>query len=85
MTKVEELTKLISEDVLPEIEDYVDDLFEQIAENKEATVEDKAELKEIQTLQSDFKEMLADIESGDVDDEEAIEIIEEINEMRKYD
>jgi len=85
MTKVEELTKLIEDDVLPEIEDYVDDLFEQIADNKEATVEDKAELKEIQTLQSDFKEMLEDIQSGDVDEEEAIEIIEEINEMRKVD
>jgi len=85
MTKVEELTKLIEDDVLPEIEDYVDDLFEQIADNKEATVEDKAELKEIQTLKSDFKEMLEDIQSGDVDEEEAIEIIEEINEMRKVD
>jgi len=82
MNKVEELTKLIEEDVLPEIEDFIDDLFEQIADNKEATVEDKEELKEIQTLRSDFKEMLEDIQSGDVDEEEAIEIIEEINEMR---
>ena len=36
-------------------------------------------------MKKDFEEMLTDLVHGDIDDEEAKEIIDEINEMRKED
>ncbi len=84
MTIQEELEDLIKNEVLVEIEDYIDELFEIIAAKKddEST---KEELKQVQEMKKDFEEMLADLIHGDIDDEECREIIEEINEMRKED
>jgi F0F1-type ATP synthase delta subunit len=84
MSIQKELENLIKNEVLVEIEDYIDELFEIIAAKKEDD-EIKEELKQMQEMKKDFEEMLADLVHGDIDDEEAKEIIDEINEMRKED
>ena len=84
MSIQKELENLIKNEVLVEIEDYIDELFEIIAAKKEDD-EIKEELKQMQEMKKDFEEMLADLVHGDIDDEEAKEIIQEINEMRKED
>jgi len=84
MSIQKELEKLIKEDVLLEIEDYIDELFEIIASKKDDE-RTKEELENMQEMKADFEAMLADIDSGDLDDEEAKEIIEEIIEMRAED
>ena len=84
MSIQKELENLIKNEVLVEIEDYIDELFEIIAAKKEDD-EIKEELKQMQEMKKDFEEMLAYLVHGDIDDEEAKEIIDEINEMRKED
>ena len=84
MSIQKELELLIKDEVLVEIEDYIDELFEIIAAKKD-NEETKEELKQMQEMKKDFEEMLADLVHGDIDDEEAREIIDEINEMRKED
>ncbi|WP_121628342.1 hypothetical protein [Poseidonibacter antarcticus] len=84
MTIQEELASLIKNDVLIEIEDYIDELFEIIAAKKEDE-RTKEELSSMQEMRDDFNAMLQDIEDDAIDNEEAKEIIEEINEMRKED
>lgn len=84
MTIQEELEDLIKNEVLVEIEDYIDELFEIIAAKKDDE-NIKEELKQVQEMKKDFEEMLADLIHGDIDDEECREIIEEIHEMRKED
>lgn len=84
MSIQKELEDLIKNEVLVEIEDYIDELFEIIAAKKEND-EIKEELKQMQEMKKDFEEMLTDLVHGDIDDEEAKEIIDEINEMRKED
>ncbi len=82
MTIQKKLEDLIKNDVLIEIEDYIDELFEIIAAKKEDD-NIKEELKEMQEMKKDFEDMLIDLQNGEIDDEEAQEIIEEINDMRK--
>ena len=84
MTIQEELEDLIKNEVLVEIEDYIDELFEIIAAKKE---DDgiKEELKQMQEMKKDFEDMLVDLVHGDIDDEECKEIIQEINDMRNED
>lgn len=82
MTNVEILIRLLDEEVIPEIEAYMDELFALIADKK-ATEEDKVELEEIRDLRQEFKVMLEELENGEMDDEECVEIIEEIRAMRE--
>ena len=82
MSIQKELEELIKNEVLIEIEDYIDELFEIIAAKKEDD-DIKEELKHIQEMKKDFEDMLVDLANGEIDDEEAQEIMEEINDMRK--
>lgn len=82
MSVLKDLEKLIKDDVLLEIEDYIDELFEIIA-SKKGDERTKEELENIQEMRDDFKAMLDDINSGEMSEEEAQEIIEEINDMRE--
>ncbi|MGB5965489.1 MAG: hypothetical protein WBF77_01240 [Sulfurimonadaceae bacterium] len=82
MTKTEELIDLLNNDIIPEIEDVIDGLFELINDSKTATDEVKQELAELQELKTEFKVMLEEAQTGELEDEEAAEILEEIEEMR---
>ena len=84
MTIQKELEKLIKDEVLIEIEDYIDDLFEVIASKKDDE-NVKEELKHMQEMKKDFENMLEDLKNNEIDDEECQEIIEEIQEMLKED
>ena len=84
MTIQDELASLLKNDVLIEIEDYIDELFEIIASKKEDE-RTKEELASMQEMREDFNDMLKDLAAGDIDEEEAKEIMEEITEMRKED
>ncbi|NCB12127.1 MAG: hypothetical protein EOM78_10915 [Erysipelotrichia bacterium] len=84
MTIQQELEKLIKDEVLLEIEDYIDELFEIIASKKEDE-NTKEELSQMQEMKKDFEEMLADLQNGEIDEDECKEIIDEINEMRRED
>ena len=83
MNAIQELETMLQEEVLPELEHYIDDLFEKIADTKSATLEDKEALKEMQELRDDFKQMLTDLQSGDMQEDECEEIIEELIAMRE--
>jgi pyruvate-formate lyase-activating enzyme len=84
MSIQKELESLIKDEVLVEIEEYIDDLFEVIASKKDDE-NTKEELKNMQDMKKDFESMLEDLKNGEIDDEEAEEIIEEINEMLEED
>ena len=84
MSIQKELEDLIKNEVLIEIEDYIDELFEIIASKKEDE-NTKEELTQMQEMKKDFEDMLVDLATGEIDDEECKEIIEDINDMRKED
>ncbi len=77
------LEKLLEEEILPEIEDHIDDLFEMIAQSKDVAAQDREALDDARVLRDDFKAMLEELRSGDLDEEECQEIIEELNDMRQ--
>lgn len=84
MSIQKELEDLIKNEVLIEIEDYIDELFEIIASKKEDE-NTKEELKDMQEMKKDFEDMLVDLSNGELDDEECKEIMEEIHDMLKED
>lgn len=82
MTNIQKLEELLTEEILPEIEEHIDEIFELIA-SKKATDKDKEELNEVKELQSGFKEMIQEIQSGEIEEDEALEIINDIISMRE--
>jgi DNA gyrase/topoisomerase IV subunit A len=69
-------------EVLQEAEDCIDEIFDLIA-SKKATDEDKIELKELQDTQTEFKELIKDIDNDEMTEEEIVDIITEIEKMQK--
>lgn len=84
MSTQKELESLIKDEVLVEIKEYIDDLFEVIASKKE-DANTKDELKNMQDMKKDFETMLEDLKNGEIDDEECEEIIQEIKKMLEED
>lgn len=80
MSIQKELKEIITNEVLVEIEEYIDDLFEIVAAKKE-TSETKEELANMQEMKKEFEELLSDLEAGEIDDDEAQEIYDEIVDM----
>lgn len=77
----EKLLNLIHNEVLPDIEEYLDELFELVA-SKKADDGVKEEINYMQEMKKDFQEMVNEIENDEIDDEEAQEIIDEIIDMK---
>jgi len=75
------LKDLIEDTVIPDIEDYLDDIFEDIANNKKASKEQEDELKQMQEMRDDFQEILRDIDANTLDENECQELYSEIVQM----
>jgi len=84
-TKKEELIELLENVLIPDLEDYMDDLFEVIASSKEKDPETEAELTETREIYQDFQEILEDASSGEMDEEECAEVLEELRQMMEDD
>jgi len=83
MTEAEDLIDLLENDVIPEIESFIDELYEKIAEAKNASAEDKNQIKELQELKNEFTTLLDEVRNGELDEEECRAIIDEIDMMRE--
>jgi len=75
------LKELIEETVMPDIEDRLDELFADIAKNKNTTDEQNEEIKDLHEMRDEFNEVLKEIENRELDKEECAELYEEIMEM----
>jgi len=81
MSIQKELESLIKNDVLIEIEDYIDDLFEIIASRKD-TIDIQEELKNIQEMKKEFSSLLIELENNELSKQECEELIKEIKAMK---
>lgn len=85
MSNVEKLEELLTKSVIPDIDERLDEIFEEIADNKEASAEAKDEIEELREFKADLQDVLEDIKTGDIDEEEAKELIDDILEAQKGD
>jgi site-specific DNA-adenine methylase len=75
------LKELIEDVVLPDIEDHIDDLFEEIADNKKSSKEDETELQDMHEMRTEFQEILNEIDNDELEPDECEELLAEITEM----
>jgi len=75
------LEELIKDVVIPDIEDHIDDIFEIITNDKNASDEHKEELANMHEMRKEFAAILEDIGKKQLDKEDCAELYEEIKEM----
>jgi cell shape-determining protein MreC len=83
MAYIMQLKHLIESELIPDVEDHIDELFEGIASAKDATPEERSDLEELQALRDEYKELLKELQSGDIDEEEAEQLYTELTAMRE--
>lgn len=83
MTQAQKLEELLIKSVIPDLEERLDEIFEEIAGNKEATEDAKEEIDELREFKADLQDILEDITTGDIDEDECRELIEDITEAQK--
>ena len=81
MTNAQELKTLLEEQLIPELEIFMDNIFEEVAA-KRGTDEDKEALEEARELRKEFQEILDELERDELDEEECAGLLEELAEMR---
>ena len=86
MSYSQKLEELIKESVIPDIEDRMDELYTIIADKKNESIDDaKEELEELIEFRDDLKDVLVDIECGEIEEDECKEMIDDILDAQKGD
>ncbi|MDO9266109.1 MAG: hypothetical protein Q7U00_03405 [Sulfurimonas sp.] len=85
MSYAEKLKELITKSVIPDIDDRLDEIFEEISDSKEASADAKEEIEELREFKADLQDVLEDIASGDIEEDECKEMIDDILEAQKGD
>ena len=75
------LKELLQDVVLPDIEDNLDDIFAQIAQDKTTSLAQKEEIEQMHEMREDFQAIIKDIDNRELDKEECAELFIAIKEM----
>ena len=82
MTNTEKLKNLLENEVIPDLEVAIDELFAKIDKAKNASSEDKNDLEEMRDMRTECFAMVEEIKREEMDEEEATELLEELVEMK---
>ncbi|MBN2870747.1 MAG: hypothetical protein JXK04_07320 [Campylobacterales bacterium] len=85
MAYITQLKHLIQNELIPDVEEHIDDIFEVIASQKDASPQERAQLEDLQALRDEYKELLGEINNGQIDEEEAEQLYTELTSMREGD
>ncbi|RXJ60694.1 hypothetical protein [Candidatus Marinarcus aquaticus] len=76
----EELTEVISQTMIPEVESYIEELHELLQEGK-ATDDDMSAIKEMESFLVELENILLAIKEDKISDEQAQEVHENIMQL----
>jgi len=82
MKSTEKLKNLLMNELLPDLEAEIDEMFKMIERDKMISLADREELEELQEMHSECREILIEIESGEMDEEEASELLEDLIDIK---
>ncbi len=83
MNVQKEIKELLQKQVIPDIEDALDEIFQEINDLKNADEATKQEVKELREFKADLEDIISYIDKGDLTKEEAQEIIDDIKEAMR--
>lgn len=81
MTNVEKLVKILKEELIPELNENLEEMMD-IIDSGDCSKDDKDELKYLEEMKAYFDEVELDIENNNLTEEDALDILEVLEEMR---
>ncbi len=85
MSNREKLKNFLTQEIIPDLEEAIDEMFSMIEKAKMASIADKEDLQDLQEMHAECKDIIIEIEADDMDEEEAEEILKEFLEMKTAD
>ena len=85
MSNSEKLKNFLTQEIIPDLEEAIDEMFSMIEKAKMASISDKEELQELQEMHAECKDIVMEIEAGDMNDAEAADILAEFVDMKTAD
>ncbi|WP_456430542.1 hypothetical protein [Nitratifractor sp.] len=82
MEAKERLKNLLSNELMPDLEEAIDEIFQMVEKEKMISLADREELEEMQAMHAECREILIEIESGEMEEEEAQELLDELVEIK---
>ena len=82
MKNSEKLKNLLENEIIPDLEVAIDELFAKIDKAKGASGEDKNDLEEMRDMRTECFAMVEEIKREEMDEEEATELLEELIDMK---
>jgi hypothetical protein len=82
MSNSEKLKNFLIQEIIPDLEEAIDEMFSMIEKAKMASIADKEELQDLQEMHSECKDIVSEIEAGEMPESEAQEILKEFIEMK---
>ena len=82
MKHTEKLQNLLENEVIPDLEVAIDELFEAIDKSKNATSQQKADLEEMGDMRTECFAIVEEIKRDELDEEEAKELLSELVELK---
>jgi len=78
VTSSEKLKRLLESEIIPDLEGAIDELFEEIESAKGATNEQKSDLKELQEMRDECREIICELDKDELKEDEIEEILSEL-------
>jgi len=82
MSNCDKLKNFLTQEIIPDLEEAIDEMFSMIEKAKMASIADKEELQDLQEMHAECKDIILEIEAGEMPDEEAEEILKEFVDMK---
>ena len=82
MKNTEKLKNLLENEMIPDLEVAIDELFAKIDKAKNASAEDKADLEEMRDMRTECFAIVEEIKRDEMDEDEATELLEELVEVK---
>jgi hypothetical protein len=78
MTAIDKLKNLLENEILSDLEEAIDEIFAMIERDKTISLADREELEELQEMHAECREILIEIEAGEMEEDEASELLAEL-------
>jgi hypothetical protein len=82
MSNSEKLKNFLIQEIIPDLEEAIDEMFSMIEKAKMASIADKEELQDLQEMHAECKDIIGEIEAKEMPEDEAEEILKEFIEMK---
>jgi len=78
MQAIDKLKNLIGNEILPDLEEAIDEMFAMVERDKTISLADREELEGLQEMHAECREILIEIEAKEMDEAEAQELLDEL-------